>query len=264
MVVFDKGPPIRFARHFAALPQIPEAYRELFWYDWGPIFYRGRLNGKAKLFGIASDPGPTERIVGRTLVGDAGQRVQGFLERLGLVQNYVLVNAFPVAVHPSDASRAKTFLADPVQLAWRNRFYNLATEPGLEAIIAFGGVAQRALDLWDDRPDVPTFRISHPSNHSESSLLDQWRAAIPELRAVVSPDPGGSADGPNYGDTFDESDYRPIPKADLPFGLPDWVGDDAWGRVASPRHNNSVERSRTDREHTLVWKAQTPEELNGG
>ena len=74
------------AHHFEQLPDIPEALRELFWWDWGPVFYRGRLNGKARFVGIASDPGPTERVVGRTLVGDAGQRVQGFLDKLGLTR----------------------------------------------------------------------------------------------------------------------------------------------------------------------------------
>ena len=37
----------------------------------------------------------TERIACRILVGDTGQRVQGFLTRLGLDHSYVLFNAFP-------------------------------------------------------------------------------------------------------------------------------------------------------------------------
>jgi hypothetical protein len=261
MVSYDKGPPARLARHFELLPEIPEEFRPLFWNDWGPVFYRGRLTGRARLLGIASDPGPTERVVGRTLVGDAGQRVQGFLERLGLTRSYVLVNAYPVAVHPGDVSRAKPVLSDPDQLRWRNRFYDLVTGPELQAIVAFGGNAHLALDLWENKPAVPTFKVSHPSNHSVESLLDQWRAAIPQLRSVVTPDLDGSAAGPNYGTTFEESDYRPIPKADLPFGLPGWMGDDAWGRRATPRHNNAVERSREDQEHTLFWRAPTPQEL---
>jgi len=255
MVSYDKGPPAALARHFAGLPEMPEQFREFFWYDWGPVFYRGRLTRKARFLGIASDPGPTERVVGRTLVGDAGQRVQGFLDKLGLTQSYVLVNAFPVAVHPGDVSKAKPLLSDPDQLAWRNRFYDLVTGPDLEAIVAFGGNAHLALDLWDSKPEVPTFKVSHPSNHTEANLLNQWRAAIPDLRAVVTPDPDGSASGPNYGSKFIESHYRPIPKADLPFGLPDWVGDDAWGRLGKPRHHNSVERSAQDKEHRLVWQA---------
>jgi hypothetical protein len=98
--VFDKGPLADLARHFAAVPgyQIATAdHRNLFWWDCGPVFYRGRLNKTAKVIGIASDPGPTERFVGRTLVGDAGQRVQGLLTKIGLTHSYVLVNAFAYA-----------------------------------------------------------------------------------------------------------------------------------------------------------------------
>lgn len=259
MVSFDKGPPAPLAHHFAQLPEMPEEFREFFWYDWGPVFYRGRLTGRARFLGIASDPGPTERVVGRTLVGDAGQRVQGFLDKLGLTRSYVLVNAFPVAVHPGDVHRAQPLLSDPEQLRWRNRFYDLVTGPELEAIVAFGGNAHIAVDLWDSKPDVPTFKVSHPSNHTEETLLEQWRTAIPDLRAVVTPDPDGSASGPNYGSTFEESNYRPIPKADLPFGLPDWMGDDSWGRLGTPRHNNAVERDKVDKEHTMVWQAPAAE-----
>ncbi len=261
MISFDKGPPAPLAHHFEQLPDIPDELRDLFWYDWGPVFYRGRLTGKARFLGIASDPGPTERVVGRTLVGDAGQRVQGFLDKLGLTHSYVLVNAFPVAVHPGKVSKAKPMLSLPDHLAWRNRFYDLVTGPELEAIVAFGGNAQLALDLWDTKPDVPTFKVSHPSNHSEANLLKEWRTAIPDLRAAVAPDSDGSANGANYGTKFAETDYRPIPKADLPFGLPDWVGDDSWGRRAKPKHNNSVERLKEDQEHTLVWQAPTAQEL---
>ena len=88
MVTFDPGPPPEVADHFEKAPSYA-AYRDLFWYAWGPIFYRGRLDRSARLLCIASDPGPTERIAGRTLVGDAGQRVQGFLSKLGLTRSYV-------------------------------------------------------------------------------------------------------------------------------------------------------------------------------
>jgi hypothetical protein len=59
--VFDKGPLADLARHFAAVPgyQIATAdHRDLFWWDWGPAFYRGRLNKTAKVIGIASDRVP--------------------------------------------------------------------------------------------------------------------------------------------------------------------------------------------------------------
>jgi hypothetical protein len=92
-------------------------------------------------------------------------------------------------------------------------------------------------------------------------LLKEWRTAIPDLRALVTPDDDGSATGPNYGTTFKESDYHRIPAEDLPFGLPPWVGDDSWGRRAKPRHNNSVKRASNDLDHTLIWQAPSPEDL---
>src|SRR4029450_3527260 len=102
MVEFDPGPPAEVAEHFGKLPSYA-AHRDLFWYDWGPVFYRGRLNRTGRLLGVASDPGPSERIACRTLVGDAGQRVQGFLTKLGLTRSYTLVNAFAYALRPSRA-----------------------------------------------------------------------------------------------------------------------------------------------------------------
>ena len=165
MVVFDKGPPAALARHFADLPDIDSRVPVAVLVRLGPGFYRGRLTGNATVLGIASDPGPTERLVCRTLVGDAGQRVQGFLDKLGLTHSYVLVNAFPVAVHPGKVSKAQPLLEDDDHLTWRNRFYDLVTGPELEAIVAFGGNAHLALDLWDSKPDVPTFKVPHPSNH---------------------------------------------------------------------------------------------------
>lgn len=253
--IFDKGPPAALARHFAALPDLPVEVRDLFWYDWGPVFYRGRLDGSARVLGIASDPGPTERLVGRTLVGDAGQRVQGLLAKIGLTTSYVLVNAFPYAVHPSKVSRARPLLSEPDQLSWRNRLFDQVSDSRLQAIVAFGGNAQAALHLWDTAPEVATFEIPHPSAHNATDLANKWRAALPALRAAVTPDPDGDATGPPYGATITEADYTRIPPADLPFGLPSWIGDDHWGRTAHPRHNNTVQRSKTDPDHSLTWQA---------
>jgi uracil-DNA glycosylase len=130
MVEFDGGPPMAVARHFAQLPSYAE-YRTMFWHDWGPIFYRGRLNRSGRLLAVASDPGPTERIAGRTLVGDAGQRVQGFLTKLGLTSSYTLVNAYAFALLPSHAQDAIPLLSEPDQLQWRNTLLELITGPKL-------------------------------------------------------------------------------------------------------------------------------------
>src|ERR1700747_1344316 len=106
---FDSGPPPGIAAICGQCP--PPATPKAFWTAWQPIFYRGRLDGSARLLCIASDPGPTERIADNTPVGGAGQRVQGFLSKLGLTHSYLCINAFPYALHPSYGAQVDTLLA---------------------------------------------------------------------------------------------------------------------------------------------------------
>lgn len=193
MTDFDSGPPKALVNHFANLPDYTPEERQLFWHTWGPIFYRGRLDGSAKLLGIASDPGPTERIACRTLVGDAGQRVQGFLAKLGLTHSYVLVNAHPYALHPGKASKGLKLLAEKHHKDWRNVLYDLVAGSKLEAIVAFGRQAQEALRLWDSAPALNRFEVPHPSDHDEIQLVSEWSKAIPKPRQKVTPDPDGDA-----------------------------------------------------------------------
>lgn len=258
MADFDPGPPPAVADHLTDVPSYA-AHRELFWFDWGPIFYRGRLDRSARVLCIASDPGPVERVAGRTLVGDAGQRVQGFLGKLGLTRSYALLNAYAYALLPSRAQRAIPILAEPDQQTWRNALFSMVVGPELQAVVAFGQQARIALEQWDAAPDVPTFEVPHPSSRDAGRLVSEWRAAIEELRVVVTPDPDGDASGPNYGTTFAERDYAAVPRADLPFGVPHWLGDDAAGRQSRPKRRNTVERDSKDLMHTLIWRVPATE-----
>jgi 5-methylthioadenosine/S-adenosylhomocysteine deaminase len=254
MMDFDAGPPRDFAEIFARPPNY-EPYKEHFWYDWGPIFYRGRLDGTARVLCVASDPGPTERVAMRTLVGDAGQRVQGFLAKIGLTRSYICLNAFIYALHPSSFWEGREILRDPEHLEWRNELFDKVKGPNLQAIVAFGAQAQDAVDLWDGKDTLPVLEVPHPSSRDPQKLLDAWRQAVVRLREIVTPDPEADPSPPNYGSQFREEDYSRIPPGNLPFGVPDWFGDDAWGRAATPRHNNSVSRPSPDDGHTLTWIA---------
>ena len=250
---FDPGPPASLVPLLAEVPDPP--VKGDFWFDWGPVLYRGRLDRSARVLCIASDPGPTERIAGRTLVGNAGQRVQGFLTKLGLTHSYLCVNAWPYALHPSAASAELKKLKDPDQLKWRNALYDAVVGSKLKAIVAFGGMAQEAASLWSSHPAVKVCEIPHPSSRDETKLLDGWRAAIDELRPLVAADPDGDNSGPNYGAKFAEADYSAIPRADLPFGAPAFLGDDAWVRALPGSGQNSVARPSPDDGHTLTWRA---------
>lgn len=253
MPEFDRGPTAQFAELFGQVPEPPVT--SAFWFDWGPIFYRGRLDGSARVLIVASDPGPTERIAGRSLVGNAGQRVQGFLTKLGLTRSYVCLNAWAYAVHPSQAFAMKDRLDEQAQKQWRDAVFDRATDATLEAVVAMGFMAQEAVRLWTTRPQATLVEVPHPSSHDEAALVNAWRDAVTELRTIVTPDDDGDNTGPNYGAAFEESDYTAIPRRDLPFGAPSFLGDDSWVREGPGGAQNSVSRPSPDDGHTLVWKA---------
>lgn len=249
---FDPGPPPVYAKLFERLPDL-SPIRESLWFDWGPIFYRGRLDGSARVLCIASDPGATERIAARTLVGDAGQRVQGFLRKLGLSRSYLCLNAFPYALFPSHAGRSAALLALPSFRDWRNELYDAAAEH-VEAVIAFGAVARTAVAQWPGAAARHVVSVPHPSSRDQAVLVARWRAAVNELRPRIARDVG-TARAPNYGTSFRPRDYAPIPAGDLPFGVPGWLGDGAWARDRRPPLRATVRRPVPDDRHTLVWVA---------
>jgi hypothetical protein len=230
-----------------------------FWYAFGPVLYRGRLDGSARLMGIASDPGPTECLpfMRRTLVGDSGQKTQGFLTKLGLTRSYVLVNAFAVALHPGKQAKGRQVLTYNAAIkTWRHGFFDRLLAGGsLQAIVAFGNHAHAAYDLWAaSNPTVatvPVIKVDHPaavdrtgSGHDRALL--EWTRAVTSLRGLITPDTGARSTGPNYGAYVTENDYTRIPRWDLPATAPLYAGDDSWGRAATPQHNNCCTRPSPD------------------
>ncbi len=257
------GSPYR--EHMENAPAYPTEgeFNNVFWDDWGPVFYRGRTDDSARLWCIASDPGPTESMpmVRRSLVGDAGQRVQGFITKIGLKTSYILVNAFTYPTRPSRVSIGRTlFSAKPEQLQWRNAFYDMIYDRNeLQGVMLFGRQSEKAFDMWNEsrierglgdvRDEVAVFYGPHPSSArgaaSSEKLAKEWGAAVNGLREVVTPDDEALLDRPNYGFTFSEIDYVRIPPVDLPEDAHDYpfIGDDSWGRnKGRGRHNNPVKR----------------------
>ena len=146
-------------------------------------------------------------------------------------------------------------LAEPAQQTWRNELLNMVVGPQLEAIVTFGLQARTAIEQWSEAPPVMVKKIAHPSSRDAGRLISEWSSAITDLRTVVTPDPDGDNTGPNYGPKFAERDYAPIPRQDLPFGVPDWLGDDSRGRRSRPKRRNTAERDSADLLHTLIWHA---------
>ena len=71
----------------------------------------------------------------------------------------------------------------------------------------------------------------------------------------MTPDPDGDNTGPNYGAKFKEADHAAIPRRDLPFGVPAFLGDDSWVRRARWPERRLAPRARR-RAHADLARTQ--------
>jgi hypothetical protein len=224
--------------------------------EWGPIFHRGRLDGSARVVIIGQDPAAHEAISRRILVGEAGQRIQGFLAKLGVDRSYVLVNTFLYSVFgQGGGERHKD---DPKIAAYRNKWLDaLVLRDEIEAVISLGRLADLAYQAWRATPkgatvDVAYEAITHPTFPESSSssgqttkaeamakMLTRWNEALTALAPVVAPDEARPLR--LYGTTIADDELAPIHERDLPAGSPPWMGAiQAWasrqaaGEAAGP------------------------------
>lgn len=206
--------------------------------EWGPIFHRGRLDGTARVLVVGQDPATHESICRRILVGEAGQRVQGFLAKLGVTRSYVMINAFAYSVFGQRGGEAH--VSDPRIVAYRNRWLDtLVAENGIEAIVTYGHLADTAYELWKSTPGGTAYNGIHVSalhptypeaasrsrQVTEAAAMDRlcrsWNAAPTGLHGVVVPDDARPL--VLYGNAIEKADLAEIPAEDLPAGLPPWM-----------------------------------------
>jgi hypothetical protein len=211
--------------------------------EWGPIFHRGRLDGSARVLVIGQDPAAHEAIARRILVGEAGQRAQGLLARVGIDRSYVFVNTFLYSVFGGSGTK---YVDDPAILTYRNSWLDaIVKDQPIEAIITLGQMADAAYQLWRATPTGAANAAvyangrhpTYPESASRSQgitkaegfarLCDSWNRVLDELGSAITPDRPVAPS--RYGTTITHADLAPIPACDLPPGLPAWMGAlDAW------------------------------------
>lgn len=228
---YDPGPPPEWEQAFAAAPFTTYTSRpDLFRVDFGPVYYRGRLDGTARVLVVGQDPSVNEQLAQRAFVGRSGQRLQGLLAKVGLTRSYLMLNAFLFCIFDQFGGDNEDLShTDPI-LGHRNRLFDLAasTNP-LEAVLTVGNGARAAVDRWPGAAHLPRVHVLHPAFPNTGQLLSNWNTALASLQQLVGPDDGATPGAP-YGSTFADGDIVAIPRADLPFGLPDWHGVDDHGK----------------------------------
>jgi hypothetical protein len=218
---------------------------ESFRFEWGPIFHRGRLDGTARVLGIGQDPAQHETVARRILIGTAGRRAQGFLNKLGFDRSYILVNTFLYSVYGQ--AGGNRHIHDAAITDYRNQWLAaILAMAQIEAVVSFGSLADAA---WKQFLAVPANagaqniayqHVPHPTaaeGHggtaaqvaaARKALLVKWNTAIQALRPAIQ-HPDSLVPFVPYGDDFTPADLAKIPLYDLPAGTPAWMsGDDGW------------------------------------
>lgn len=239
---YDPGPPPSWHRLFESAPleHFEKHAAGRFRWQFGPVFYRGRLDGTARVLVVGQDPSTDEALARRILVGPSGQRVQGFLRKMGVTRSYSMVNAFLFSVHGQfDAELEASSLEAPI-LAFRNAVLDrLLRENPVQTVLAFGRAAQHAVEHWPGRVSTFVVDLSHPAARNEQDLVASWNRGLELLEGRVEPDEAVLGQWVPYSVPFAAADEVPIPRQDLPFGLPAWHGTGM--------------HSRRDGNNVIVW-----------
>ncbi|NOZ51816.1 MAG: uracil-DNA glycosylase [Gammaproteobacteria bacterium] len=233
---YDTGPPLSWDAFFSRAPlahyeQHPTEFR----LEFGPVYYRGRLDGTARLIVLGQDPSVNEILAQRVFVGHSGQRLQGFFRKLGLSRSYIMVNTYLYSVYGQFMGNLKKLSSEAPILPYRNECLDrlLDLNPA-QAILAVGRGAQDAVARWPRHSELKVVEMTHPSARDEQALLTNWNNALDEMRPIIEADDNSVVDPLPYGDTFTDEDYTAIPRFDLPFGLPQWHGVGSHARRDGP------------------------------
>lgn len=234
----DPGPPLAWAAVFATAPiaTYVNAPGAPFHTRFGPVFYRGRLDGKAKVLVIGQDPSTDETLAGRILVGQAGQITQRFLAKLGLTRSYLMFNTFLFGGQSSGLTSA--LVLDPDITTFRNKLFDKAKAANqLTAVLAFGAKAHDSVDAWPGKGSLTVIKLTHPT--AQSGVAANWNSKLAAASAVVTPDPDGTVDLTPFDTAAQDMPTTDIPRYDLPFGAPPWHG--TGGRTSSQRISGAFE-----------------------
>ena len=232
---FDSGPPSSLAR------LLNGGVSGLEWPDFaalglpgdgslgsGPV-YRGRW-ANVKAFVLADQQSHDDVFSGRALCGEAGQRLQGFLEAMGVARDYLILRVLPVDTSSVSISAVNAAVDHPqtraihADVLRRVRAFNKQ----LGVMLAIGPQARRLL------PHLPTgsLPVVEMKSWRQSGSSADWEAALSRLEDLSY--------ATDTAPTFEwDGLRRQIPSADLPYGLVKWRASSG-DRAVRPSQNGSA------------------------
>jgi len=197
---FDAGPApgSAFAKLFAETPNyrgigLRWSGKEEFRWHFGPMFYRGRLEGGgAHVLVVGQEGAQDESLSHRSFTGGTGGRMQHFLGHIGITHSYLFLNTFVYPIFGQYDTGLRPLAQDarsPIVKHRQALFDLVAASNPLRLVVAVGAAAKESVATW----------IRSHGGTADPDHLDLADAHVcaPGLRAVGVMHPGGAGKGGN-------------------------------------------------------------------
>lgn len=245
---YDPGPPPFWLQKFSSLSDDyylnhpSDRFRTAF----GGVLYRGRLDDTAKVLVIGQDPSTDEAIARRAFVGSAGQRLQKFLNKVGITRSYTIMNTFAYSIKGQFDTEMRGISLEAPLKNFREDLINTILERNpIQAILSFGAGARHAVEHWENNTDIKVFHLVHPTA-PESTTHPNWNGQLKDIADFLEPDDATIVDLTPYSGRWDKAVHlTDIPRYDLPYGIPSWHGT----------NGTNSRRDPADRVKNIIWES---------
>ncbi len=194
---YDPGPPAAsgWAELFARTPNyrgLGKAVlnKEAFRWHHGPMFYRGRLDGSARVVLVGQEGAQDESLSHRSFTGGTGARMQHFLRHLGIDRSYLFLNSFVYPIFGQYTDQLRPLAQDPRSPIVKHRHEILdkaVIDGGAHLVVAVGTAAKESIATW-----IASHGGTADSHHLETAT----NGSIPAIvRFVGVVHPGSAAGG---------------------------------------------------------------------
>jgi uracil-DNA glycosylase len=198
------------------------AGREAFRWHHGPMFFRGHLDGSAKVVVVGQEGAQDESLSHRSFTGGTGARMQHLLRHLGLDRSYLFLNSFvyPILGQYSDDLRPLAQDRRSPIVSHRHRILDKAVVEGdVRLVVAVGRAAKESIATWigahggSANPErleqaslgslpgrVRTLGVVHPgaaAGGSTSAIRADFQRAANLVRGWAGAEPPATAPTPN-------------------------------------------------------------------
>lgn len=183
--------------------------------SFGPQgMYRGRLD-EASVLVIADQTSQDDMFSGRALTGLGGQKLQNFLEAMGIKSSYAIVRSLPVdTMDLSSEKQIEIALNEEVVDARLKVIQEVLNVGQTKLVLAVGEVAQSIVDQIEF--DVPVVKMM--SADEEGQEVKDWNKALNQIEDLNLHIKEGKA-------TYSYKGYLDIiPRQDLPAYTRWWMG----------------------------------------